>query len=149
MNKKQNSLLRLCFSVALCIATLTVSADNATSASAAKSVQPVIGATVTVKGTNLATVTDVDGNFSFKVPAGSTLVITYVGYSPKEVAAKGTGLTIQLAQDEEVLNEVVVTALGMKKEAKSLSYNMQHLDGDAVTKVQDANFVNSLNGKVA
>lgn len=166
MNKKQNSLLRLGFSVALSVATLTVNADNAISASPVKSVQqasekqvsgkvldetgePVIGATVTVKGTNLATVTDIDGNFSFKVPAGSTLVISYVGYSSKEVAASGTGLTISLSQDEEILNEVVVTALGIKKEAKSLSYNVQQLDGDAVTKVQDVNFVNSLNGKVA
>ena len=164
MNKKQISLLKLCFSVAFFVASLTISADN--TASTVMSTQqandkqvsgtvldeagePVIGATVTVKGTNLATVTDINGNFSFKVPAGSTLVVSYVGYSPKEVAATGTGLKVQLSQDEEVLNEVVVTALGIKKEAKALSYNVQQLNSSDVTTVKDANFMNSLAGKVA
>lgn len=164
MNKKQISLLRLCFSVAFFVAPLAISADNTASTVMStrqandkqvsgtvldETGEPVIGATVTVKGTNLATVTDIDGNFSFKVPAGSTLVITYVGYSPKEVAATGTGLKVQLSQDEEILNEVVVTALGIKKEAKALSYNVQQLNSSDVTTVKDANFMNSLAGKVA
>ena len=58
--------------------------------------EPVIGATVTVKGTKTAVVTDLDGKFSFKVPAGSTLVVTYLGYADKEVAATGTGMTINM-----------------------------------------------------
>jgi len=110
--------------------------------------EPIIGATVTLKGTKTAVPTDVDGNFSLKAPAGSKLVITYLGYSTVEVNA-GEGIKVTMKPDTEVLNEVVVTALGIKKEAKSLSYNVQQLGGDAVTKVQDANFVNSLNGKVA
>ncbi|MCH4148557.1 MAG: SusC/RagA family TonB-linked outer membrane protein [Prevotella sp.] len=166
MIKKQTSLLRLCFSVVLLLSTMTAFAGNISLATPEYGTQqasdkqvsgrvldengdPVIGATVTVKGTQTATVTDVDGNFSFKVPSGSTLVISYLGYSPKEVAANGTNLTIKMSQDSQTLNEVVVTALGIKKEAKSLSYNVQQLNNDAVTKVQDANFVNSLNGKVA
>ena len=164
MNEKQ--LLRLCFSAALCMGTLSVSAESTANTGTSYAVQqanakqvsgrvldengePVIGATVAVKGTKTAVPTDVDGNFSLKVPAGSKLVISYLGYSDKEVDATGTGMTVQLTPDTKTLNEVVVTALGIKKEAKSLSYNVQQLGGDAVTKVQDANFVNSLNGKVA
>ena len=163
MNEKQ--LLRLCFSAALCMGTLNVSAASTEATGSSYSVQqanvkqvsgqvldengePIIGATVTLKGTKTAVPTDVDGNFSLKAPAGSKLVITYLGYSTVEVNA-GEGIKVTMKPDTEVLNEVVVTALGIKKEAKSLSYNVQQLGGDAVTKVQDANFVNSLNGKVA
>lgn len=163
MNEKQ--LLRLCFSAALCMGALSVSAASTEATGSSYSVQqanvkqvsgqvldengePIIGATVTLKGTKTAVPTDVDGNFSLKAPAGSKLVITYLGYSTVEVNA-GEGIKVTMKPDTEVLNEVVVTALGIKKEAKSLSYNVQQLGGDAVTKVQDANFVNSLNGKVA
>lgn len=163
LNEKQ--LLRLCFSAALCMGTLSVSAASTEATGSSYSVQqanvkqvsgqvldengePIIGATVTLKGTKTAVPTDVDGNFSLKAPAGSKLVITYLGYSTVEVNS-GEGIKVTMKPDTEVLNEVVVTALGIKKEAKSLSYNVQQLGGDAVTKVQDANFVNSLNGKVA
>lgn len=163
MNEKQ--LLRLCFSAALCMGTLSVSAASTEATGSSYSVQqanvkqvsgqvldengePIIGATVTLKGTKTTVPTDVDGNFSLKAPAGSKLVITYLGYSTVEVNA-GEGIKVTMKPDTEVLNEVVVTALGIKKEAKSLSYNVQQLGGDAVTKVKDANFVNSLNGKVA
>lgn len=163
MNEKQ--LLRLCFSAALCMGTLSVSAASTEATGSSYSVQqanvkqvsgqvldengePIIGATVTLKGAKTAVPTDVDGNFSLKAPAGSKLVITYLGYSTVEVNA-GEGIKVTMKPDTEVLNEVVVTALGIKKEAKSLSYNVQQLGGDAVTKVKDANFVNSLNGKVA
>lgn len=165
MNKKQKSLLRFCLSAALVAAPVAGYAGNSaittlpgTQQANDKQVSgqvldengdPIIGATVKVKGTNVATVTDLDGNFTFKVPAGSTLVVSYLGYTPKEVAASGNGIKVQLDQDSKTLNEVVVTALGIKKEAKSLSYNVQQLTSDAVMKVQDANFVNSLNGKVA
>ena len=111
--------------------------------------EPVIGATVNVKGTNVTTVTDFDGRFSIKAPQGSTLAVSYVGYGTRELKVDSNLLTINMQQDAQVLNEVVVTALGIKKEAKSLSYNVQQLEGDALMRVQDANFVNSLSGKVA
>lgn len=111
--------------------------------------EPVIGATVTVKGTKTAVVTDIDGKFSFKVPAGSTLVVTYLGYADKEVAATGTGMTINMAQDEKTLDEVVVTALGIKRSEKALSYNVQQLGNEDLTTVKSTNFMNSLAGKVA
>lgn len=165
MNERQ--VLRLCFSAVLGCGALSVSAGvpSQTLASAYEQQQagdkqvsgkvldengePVIGATVTVKGTTNATVTDIDGNFSLKVPARSRLLITYLGYADAEVTATGTAITVTLQPNTKELNEVVVTALGIKKEAKSLSYNVQQLGGDAVTTVKDANFVNSLSGKVA
>ena len=110
---------------------------------------PVIGATVTVKGSNVTTVTDFDGRFSIRATLGSTIVVSYVGYGNRETTVDGNVLTINLEQDAWVLNEVVVTALGIKKEAKSLSYNVQQVGSDALMQVQDANFVNSLAGKVA
>lgn len=162
MNEKQ--LFKLCFSAALGASLLNagnvVASPKATALQQAAERQvkgvvldengdPVIGATVAVKGQKAAAVTDIDGKFSIKVPTGSTLVVTYLGYEPKEVKAQGDNLTVKLSQSAQNINEVVVTALGIKKEAKSLSYNVQQLGADAVTKVQDANFVNSLNGKVA
>ncbi len=110
---------------------------------------PVIGATVSAKGLNANAVTGFDGRFAIQAPQGSTLVVSYVGYGTREVQVDGNDLTINLMQDAQVLNEVVVTALGIKKEAKSLSYNVQQMSGDALMRVQDANFVNSLAGKVA
>ncbi len=110
---------------------------------------PVIGATVSVKGTNVTAVTDFDGRFSIKAPRGATLAVSYVGYGTREVKVDDGNLIVNLQQDAQVLNEVVVTALGIKKEAKSLSYNVQQVEGDALMRVQDANFVNSLAGKVA
>ena len=110
---------------------------------------PVIGATVSVKGTNVNAVTDFDGRFGIRADQGTSLTVSYVGYGTQEVQVDGQTLTIHLKQDSQVLNEVVVTALGIKKEAKSLSYNVQQMEGDALMRVQDANFVNSLAGKVA
>ena len=112
--------------------------------------EPIIGATVSVKGTNAITVTDMDGNFAIKASQGSVLAVKCLGFATRNVTVDGDSLTIKL---EEVaacdLDEVVVTALGIKKEAKSLSYNVQQVSGDALIRVQDANFVNSLSGKVA
>ena len=113
--------------------------------------EPVIGATVNVKGTNVTAVTDIDGRFSLRAAQGATLEVRYLGYAAREVRVDGTGkVTISLEQiAARDLSEVVVTALGIKKEAKSLSYNVQQVQGDALMRVQDANFVNSLSGKVA
>ena len=111
--------------------------------------EPVIGAAVSVKGTNVTAITDFDGRFSIQAAQGATLAVRYLGYGTREVRVDGNGLTITLAQDSQQLNEVVVTALGIKKEAKSLSYNVQQVSSDALMTVQDANFVNSLSGKVA
>lgn len=111
--------------------------------------EPIIGAVIRVNGNEQASgVTDFDGNFEIKCAPGSELVISYVGYDQVTVKVKDN-IVVTLRETSNALNEVVVTALGIKKEAKSLSYNVQEVKGDALMKVQDANFVNSLNGKVA
>ena len=114
--------------------------------------EPLIAATVSVKGqAGQGVLTDMDGKFTIKnIKAGAILVISYVGYTTKEVAvADRTELTIELASAEKQLETVVVTALGIKRSQKALSYNVQEVKNDALTTVKDANFMNSLNGKVA
>ena len=113
--------------------------------------ESIIGANVSEKNNPATgTITNLDGEFTLEnVPVGNEITISYIGYKPVNVKFTGTPLNIKLQEDSKVLSEVVVTALGIKKEAKSLSYNVQQLNNDAVSKVQDANFVNTLNGKVA
>ncbi|MDE6629465.1 MAG: carboxypeptidase-like regulatory domain-containing protein, partial [Muribaculaceae bacterium] len=90
--------------------------------------EPLIGATVAVKGTSTATATDIDGNFMLKARPGDTLLFTYIGYANQEhkVGANRT-FDITMSEDSKMLDEVVVTALGIKREQKSLSYNVQQL----------------------
>lgn len=111
--------------------------------------EPVIGATVGVVGTSVTAVTDMEGRFTIGAAVGQTLAVSYVGYATQHVRVSGPAMTIHLEQDAQVLSEVVVTALGIKRESKSLSYNVQQVSSDALMTVQDANFVNSLSGKVA
>ncbi len=112
---------------------------------------PVIGASVAIKGTTLGAMTDVDGKFTFTVPGDSkTLVFSYVGMKTLEVQiGTKTSFDVTMEDSAQQMSEVVVTALGIKKEAKSLSYHVQQINADEVTKVPDANFINSLSGKVA
>src|SRR3712207_5449522 len=79
----------------------------------------------------------------------STLVVSYLGYKNQEVSADSKNLRVSMSQNSEELNEVVVTALGIKKEAKALTYNVQQLSNNDITGVKDANFMNALLGKVA
>lgn len=112
--------------------------------------EPLIGVNVKIKGTATGTITDFDGKFALETAKGAVLEISYVGYKSKEVkVVDGKPLSVILTEDTEVLSEVVVTALGIKKEAKSLSYNVQKVDNSEITRVADANFVNNLNGKIA
>ena len=84
---------------------------------------PVIGANVSIKGTSIGAITDMDGKFSFDAPEDGTLVISFVGYVTQEISIKGkSSFTINLKEDTEMLDEVVVTALGIKREKKALGY---------------------------
>ncbi|MCB0395640.1 MAG: SusC/RagA family TonB-linked outer membrane protein [Flavobacteriales bacterium] len=113
--------------------------------------QPVVGATVVVKGTMLGTLTDIDGKFKITVPAANnTIVISYVGMKSQEfeVGTK-TSFDVKLEEDVVGLDEVVVTALGISREKKSLGYASQQIDGEAVAETKSGNFVNQISGKVA
>lgn len=111
---------------------------------------PLIGVSVVLVGTTTGTTTDIDGNFTINAPVGGVLKFTYVGHAPQEVTIVGTDpLAVYLDDNIETLDEVVVTALGIKRDQKSLSYNVQKIDGDMLTTNKNANFINSLSGKVA
>lgn len=112
--------------------------------------EPLIGVSVLVKGTPQGTSTNIDGEFTVKASVGDMLTFSYIGYAPQEVQVTGNApMTIVMQEDSKTLDEVVVTALGIKREQKSLSYNVQQVKGDVLTTNKDANFVNSLAGKVA
>ena len=113
--------------------------------------EPMIGVNVKVKGSNVGTVTDYDGNFRLAAPKGATLEISYIGHVTQEavVTADGRPFNIVLKENTKALNEVVVTALGIKRESKALSYNVQQITSDALTDVKDASFINALSGKLA
>lgn len=112
--------------------------------------EPLVGVNVKVKGAPVGTITDLNGHFTLQVRKGDMLDVTYVGYVPAMLKVTDDKmLNVTLDEDTKVLNEVVVTALGIKKEAKSLSYNVQQVGNDEITRISDANFVNNLNGKVA
>ena len=109
---------------------------------------PLIGATVKVAGATNGTVTDFDGNFSIQCKPGATLEISYVGY--KTITAKAqNGMKVMMEADGKVLNEVVVTALGVKRDRKALGYGLSEVKGEELTKAKETNVINSLSGKVA
>lgn len=115
--------------------------------------QPVVGASVIVKGTAVGTSTGADGSFSLQVPpptATAQLEINFLGYEPVVVAVGSrTVFNITLKESAAEIEQVVVTALGIKRQEKALSYNVQQVKSSAITDVKDANFINALSGKVA
>ena len=112
--------------------------------------EPLIGVNIKVEGSSIGAITDIDGNFNIMAPQSSTLSFTYVGYTPQSVKITDKNIyEIRLVSDTKQLSEVVVTALGIKREQKALSYNVQQVKADAISGIKDANFINSLNGKVA
>ena len=115
--------------------------------------QPIIGASVIVRGTTLGVSTDAEGRFSLEVPApaaSQTLEVSYLGYETATVAVGArTTFNITLQEASSEIESVVVTALGIKREEKALSYNVQQVGAEDITTVKDANFMNSLAGKVA
>ena len=112
--------------------------------------EPLIGVNVKVKGAGKGTITDFDGKFILQVVKGDILEISYVGYVSQSIKISDSkALDIVLTEDTKVLNEVVVTALGLKRETKSLTYNVQQVSSDEITKVKEVNMMNSLAGKVA
>ena len=112
---------------------------------------PVMMANVAEVGTTNGTVTDMDGNYTISVPVGATLEFSFIGYASekRKVEAGMTTLDIVLREDTQMLDAVVVTALGIKRQEKALSYNAQSVKSDELTRVKDANLINSLSGKIA
>ena len=109
---------------------------------------PVVGATVKVKGTSIGTATDIDGHFTLKTEPGKYLVISYVGCKDVEIMAGKEPVDIILEPTSQQLEEVVVTALGIKRDRKALGYEVAEVSGDAFTKTKETNVINSMAGRV-
>ena len=111
---------------------------------------PLIGVNIKVEGTAAGSITDIDGNFLIEASTGNTLTFTYIGYTSESIKVTNqNNYRIQLTADTQQLSEGVVTALGIKREQKALSYNVQQIGADKMPEIKDANFINSLSGKAA
>lgn len=155
------SLLRACIAIVVAIAlnifSLSVfaqphqAADAVVSGVVSDTQGPVIGAAVMIKGSAGGVTTDVDGAYTLMgVKTGDVILIQLLGYQDFEITYNGQKtINVSLQVSSEFLDEVVVTALGIKREEKALTYNLQKVGSDVVNAVKDANFVNSLSGKVA
>jgi TonB-linked SusC/RagA family outer membrane protein len=111
--------------------------------------KPVAGATIKVKGTQKLTSTDADGKFSISAAGKDVLVITNIGFATREISAGSDLSSVTLITETTNLNEVVVTALGVKKETRRIGYSVQEVKGNDLLKARESNPVNSLVGKVA
>ena len=111
---------------------------------------PVAGATILLKGTKTGTSTTVDGNFYLKAKAGDVLVVSGVGVTRQEITVGAeNNMLINVATDAKNLNEVVVTALGIKRETKRIGYSLQEVKGEDLVKAREANPISGLVGKVS
>ena len=111
--------------------------------------EPIVGASVKVSGTKTGTITDVDGKFALNVPEGTKLVVTYLGMLPKMVNASVSGaMKIKLDPDNKVLDEVVVTAMGITREKKALGYASQVLDAKDLNTSGTSSLASAMQGKL-
>ena len=148
MFKKLQSVLLMVILVSM---SWVASAQNQTATGVVKdNLGPVVGAGVVVAGTTNGTSTDINGSFTLNnVPSGATLEVSCIGYETVKVVFNGAPLTVVLSEDNLMLEEVVVTALGIEKKAKSLTYATQKVDSEELTRIKEVNMVNSLQGKTA
>ena len=111
---------------------------------------PLTGATILVKGTQNSTIADANGSYSIATEKGKTLLFSYMGFTTKEaIATNQEKLNVNLQDDSVALGEVVVTALGIKRDKRALGYASQELKSDDINKVNSTNFVSNLSGKIS
>lgn len=113
--------------------------------------EPLIGVNVILKGSNIGTISDIEGHFSLKVPEGKgEIQFSYIGYRNLSVPIGGkTVINVTLEEDSKILGEVVVTAMGIERKAETLTYSTQTVGGNEFTRAKEANLINSLQGKSA
>lgn len=112
--------------------------------------EPLVGATIRIKGGNKGTVTDIEGNFMLSVPDSAVLQVSFIGYESKEISVGGRKtLYIRLQENAVMLDNVVVTALGLEKSTSSLTYAIQKVKGEELTRVKEINMITALAGKAA
>lgn len=110
--------------------------------------EPVIGATIQIEGTGQGTITDFNGSFQLSAPANGVLIVSYVGYKTQEIPVTANP-RIVLVGDTELLQEVVVTALGIKRDRKALGYAVQDISSESLQRTGSADLAKSLQGKVS
>ena len=111
--------------------------------------EPIIGASIVVKGTSRGTVSDADGHFTLSAPQGTTLEVSCIGFEKKTIKVPASGkVSVMLNEDSRSLGDVVVTAMGIKKERKALGYSVTDMKADELMKNKNTNVINSLAGKV-
>jgi len=141
------------FKIVLCVVALTISAtvfaQNVVTGTVEDADGPLIGASVLVKGTTVGTITDFDGNYSIEAKIGDELEFSYMGYSSQTIAVTGNTINVTMSENTEVLSEVVVTAMGIKRDRKALGYEVGEVKGEDLTKAKEVNVANSLAGRVA
>ena len=143
---------KLVFSFLVIILSSTIAfAQEVTVTGSVKDVtgQGLPGVNIQVKGTSQGTATDFDGNYEISVLNGDVLVYSFVGFATEEKTVNNSTINVILQDDTESLDEVVVTALGIKKEEKALGYSLTQVDGDEMAQVKSANAMNALQGRVA
>lgn len=113
--------------------------------------EPLIGVSVKVKGTTSGSITDIDGNYNINTTENNpVLIYSYVGYKTTETTQKNRpSVNVTMYEDTQMIDEVVVTALGIKRAQKALSYNVQEVNEEELTRNKDVNLINALSGKVA
>ncbi len=142
--------LLLTFALLLGLVALAIAQRTVTGTVIGDDGTPLIGASVLVKGTTTGTVTDIDGNYSLRVPADATaLLFSYTGFNSMEVALGASNVVDVELKSGQVLEEVVVTALGVTRYKNELPYSAQKVDGGEISGTRDANVVNALSGRVA
>ncbi|MFT4736865.1 MAG: TonB-linked SusC/RagA family outer membrane protein [Paraglaciecola sp.] len=146
MKRKLLTMVAMILSVSFAFAQRTVS-GQVTSADDGSGIP---GVNVILKGTTTGTTTDLDGNYRVSVPEeGGKLVFTFIGLSPTEVSIGARSVVdVQMTEDVEQLSEVVVTALGIEREARNIGYGMSIIESEELTRARESNIVNSLQGKV-
>lgn len=138
--------------LALCFCTTVFAQDIAVQGyiSDAENNTPLPGVSIVIKGTNKGTNTDAQGKYRLSVPANASLVFSFVGYTPKEIlVGNRTVIDLSMAQDFRQLNEIVVTALGIKKDVRRTGVSIQGIDASQTIKAREPNAVQGLVGKVA
>lgn len=144
--------MRACLTVLFMSFALAIQAQNTTVKGTIKDAtgEPVIGATVKVKGSTMGVITDIDGNYTIDCPSNATLEISYIGSKTQIVKVGGKNtIDVTLQDESQAIDEVVVTALGIKRQARSLGYSTTKVSGDDLQLARDPNIGNALSGKVA
>lgn len=155
MRKRKNLLVlstRACMTMLLMLFAVSAFAQNIVVKGSVKdgTGEPVIGANVRQQGATTGVITDVNGNYSISCPSKTVLEFSYIGYVSQKVQVNGRkSIDVVLAGDTRQLNEVVVTALGIKRQKRSLGYSTASVKGDDFTQSRDINLGNALSGKVA